>query len=82
MNDNVGKTRWVWWVVGSILIATVPPLVWFVAGIDRDGKASDGGNGIHMRAYGIFGASNTLHIEGTPPPTPPKKKAPKDEDSE
>ena len=83
MTDKVGKTRWIWWVLGSILIATVPPLVWFAVGVDRDGRPSENGNGIHMRAFGIFGASNTLHIEGAPPQKPEsKKKTPSEETPE
>jgi hypothetical protein len=54
------KKRWRWWLLGSLLVAAVPPLV----GAFFDGR-EPGSNkgGIHLWAFGFFFASNIVVIE-------------------
>jgi hypothetical protein len=74
MQTTVRMKRWLWWVVGSLLITTLPPLIWFLLGITGDGNPQDGGNGIHVRAFGFFFAVNNVHIENKPAPVADPKK--------
>ena len=53
------QKRWFWWVAGSILIAVVSSLLTAMVGSDVQ---TDGRGGIHLRAFGIFSASNHLVI--------------------
>lgn len=60
--------RWLFWLAGSLLIAATPVLLQSWLG----GSPPEGSHltkGIHLRAFGIFSASNSVTIEdGAGPP--------------
>ena len=77
VNGN-GWAQWLRWVIGAVVIVTVPPILWFALGIDRDGRRrqdSPGapGSGIHVTATGIT-ASNTVSIQVAPAHPPASEK--------
>lgn len=75
-SSNMWK-RWLVRVIGAILIATVPSIIWFFLGINRDGLEQPNQNGtngngrsIVVNSVGFFWASNNVVIQDGPtPPT-------------
>lgn len=37
--DN-SRGSWFWKIVGALIVATIPPIIWFWMGIDREGRPS------------------------------------------
>jgi hypothetical protein len=68
MAKRVWQHKWFWGALAALLILTAAQLVLSFFGLDRQVTTSNGG--IHMRAFGIFSASNNLHVEVNPAPMP------------
>lgn len=91
MTRHIWKYGWFWGVVGSILVVAVPPLIWALFSVDRDGR-QDGG-GIRVNAFGFFFATNNVTVQQSStttsdssivihnaPPAPAKAPAPAKQD--